>query len=340
MDCFYAAVEIRDDPSLKGKPVAVGGRAEGRGVLTTCNYVARKFGCRSAMPTFQALQKCPELIVLPTRFDVYRGESQRVRTIMRRFTHLIEPLSLDEAYLDVSELNSSGASLAQEIRHQIHEETGLTASAGIAPNKFLAKIASDWRKPDGQFEIRDDEVAAFVHELPVKKIWGVGKATEARMHILGIHTCADLQKISLPDLTREFGKFGLQLHQLSHGIDSRDVESHRERKSLSTERTFEANLTLVEQGRDRLHALYAELIADCEGPHRDRVISKAFVKLKFADFSKTSAECRMPTLEEPIFIDLLDTAWARGKGRPVRLLGIGVRFAPLVGGPVQMEMFE
>ncbi len=340
MDCFYAAIEVRDDPPLSGKPVAVGGSSRQRGVLTTCNYEAREYGCRSAMPTFKALQLCPRLIVLPTRFDVYRNESQRIRGIFRRFTEFVEPLSLDEAYLDVSHLNSSGEAVAREIRYQIREETGLTASAGIAPNKFLAKIASDWRKPDGQFEIREEEIASFVHDLPVSKIWGVGKATAEKLYAQGVRTCGDLQSVSLPDLTRQFGKFGAQLHQLCRGIDSREVEPHRERKSLSTERTFEINITLLPECAERLKDLYTELAADYQAKHRDRSIAKAFVKLKFSDFSRTTAECKISGLEEPPFHDLLEKAWKRGHNKPVRLLGVGLRFEPPPGESMQLEMFD
>ena len=172
MDCFYAAIEVRDDPSLKGKPVAVGGRR--RGVLATASYEARKFGCRSAMPTFRALEICPDLIVLPPRFEVYMEESRKVRAIFRGFTELVEPLSLDEAYLDVSQRVEEGADLATEIRSRIEKKTGLLASAGIAPNKLLAKIASDWNKPNGQYELRPGEIEEFLEHLPVKRLHGVG----------------------------------------------------------------------------------------------------------------------------------------------------------------------
>lgn len=340
MDCFYAAIEIRDNPALKGKPVAVGGSAEKRGVLTTCNYEARKFGCHSAMPTFQALRRCPGLILLPTRFDVYRRESLRIREIMESFTSAIEPLSLDEAYLDVSGLNSSAAAVASEIRFRIRNETQLTASAGIAPNKFLAKIASDWEKPDGQFEIRAAEVDAFVRDLPVSKIWGVGKATAAKLRRQNIVTCADLRRVALPELSRRFGKFGLQLYQLCRGIDEREVAPHRERKSLSNETTFEANLTSLDECAGHLLELYAELAADFDRNHRDRTINKAFVKLKFFDFTKTTAECGAAALDAAPFIELLEKAWKRGKDKPVRLIGVGVRFAPPEEKNFQLDMFS
>ena len=173
MDCFYAAIEERDDPALRGKPVAVAGK-DRRSVLTTANYEARKFGCRSAMPVFKALELCPHLTIVPVRFEAYRAESARIRAIFGRFTELIEPLSLDEAYLDVSHLQSGGAAIAREIRAQISEETGLTASAGISSNKLIAKIASDWNKPNGQFEVKPEDIPAFIAALPVGRLWGVG----------------------------------------------------------------------------------------------------------------------------------------------------------------------
>ena len=177
MDCFYAAIEVRDQPSLKGKPVGVGGARDRRGVLTTCNYEAREFGVRSAMPTFMALQRCPNLIILPTRFDVYRKESAVIREILHRFTPLVEPLSLDEAYLDVTAHPGAPGPLAQVIRGLIFRKTKLTASAGIGPNKLVAKIASDLKKPNGQFEVKQEEVPEFMEKLPVRKLWGIGDVT-------------------------------------------------------------------------------------------------------------------------------------------------------------------
>src|SRR5438094_796845 len=207
MDCFYAAIEVRDCPELRGKPIGVGGARDRRGVLTTASYEARAFGVRSAMPTFIALQKCPQLIVVPTRFDVYRRESQRIREIFHAFTELIEPLSLDEAYLDVSHLPYDPAAVAGEIRERIFEQTQLTASAGIAPNKMLAKIASDLNKPNGQFEIKPHEVDAFVQSLPVRKIWGIGQVSAEKLERRGIKTCGHLRRFSRVELHGMFGKF-------------------------------------------------------------------------------------------------------------------------------------
>lgn len=339
MDCFYAAIEMRENPSLAGKPIAVGG-SSGRGVLTTCNYEARKYGCRSAMPSFKARELCPDLILLPVRFDLYRKESARIREIFSRFTALIEPLSLDEAYLDISHLESDAASVAWEIREQIRTETGLTASAGIAPNKFLAKIASDWNKPDGQFEVREQEKLQFLTELPVEKIWGVGKRTAERLHAHGIPTCGAMRERNEMELIRSFGKFGRSLYRLCRGIDDRPVNPNRERKSLSNERTFHHNLISIDEGLERLEELIAELQDDYSAKHTDRTIRECVVKLKFADFQITSAQSASAEIEPDLFRQLLAEAWDRGEGKSVRLIGAGVRFKPLAKGAAeQLEMF-
>jgi DNA polymerase-4 len=328
MDCFYAAIEIRDHPELKGKPVAVGG-SSGRGVLTTCSYEARKFGCHSAMPTFKALRLCPDLILMPVRFDVYRKESARIRSIFQRFTDLIEPLSLDEAFLDITSLRSSGASVAGEIRDIIHEETELTASAGIAPNKMLAKIASDWRKPDGQFQIEPEDIAAFMRPLPVKKLWGVGKVTAKQLEAMGALTCGDLQEIDVHRLAREFGKFGPELSQMARGLDDRKVNPSRERKSLSNERTYVENVRSANDGIAKLEPLLDELEEDLrKEKNRLRTIRTLVLKLKFEDFSRTTIERAADHVDRELFQTLLHEAWPRGGGKSIRLIGAGVRFQP------------
>lgn len=339
MDCFYAAIELRERPELIGKPVAVGGTS-GRGVLTTCNYEAREFGCRSAMPAFKARALCPDLILLPTNFALYQKESRRIREIFGQFTSLIEPLSLDEAYLDVSHLDSETSTIAWEIRERIRLETGLTASAGIAPNKFLAKIASDWRKPNGQYEIRPDEIDDFLSTLPVKKIWGVGKRTAQRLNEAGIQTCGELRERSEVELVRRFGKFGRSLHRLCQGIDDRPVNPHRDRKSLSNERTFRENLTDLDEGLEKLDALIEELREDLSGRHEEREIRECVVKVKFEDFQITSAQRPAESVVATDLRELLAEAWERGNGKSVRLIGAGVRFRPLpTNGVEQLEMF-
>jgi DNA polymerase IV len=337
MDCFYAAIEVRDRPSLRGKPVGVGGARDRRGVLTTCNYEARKFGVRSAMPTFMALQRCPDLIVLPTRFDVYRREAAVIRGILHRFTSLIEPLSLDEAYLDVTEHPGAPGPLAQVIRGTIFRKTKLTSSAGIGPNKLIAKIASEINKPNGQFEVTPEQVPEFMEKLPVRKIWGIGEKTERKLEELGVKTCGALQRFSRSELVDLFGKFGLELYDLCRGIDHRPVEPDRPRKSLSTEETFPADLTTVDQCEEKLEELFQELMADLAQKESTRDITKIFVKLKFNDFTRTTAERAglAPTLAD--FHSLLAEAFAR-TGKPVRLIGLGVRFSETTPANAQMDL--
>lgn len=337
MDCFYAAIEERENPSLKGKPVAVGGESR-RGVLTTANYAARKFGCRSAMPVYKALELCPQLILLPVRFDLYRAVSSRIRAIFGRFTELIEPLSLDEAYLDVSHLQTGGAVIAREIRAQIREEVGLAASAGIAPNKLVAKIASDWNKPDGQFEVLPDEVDAFVAALPVGRLWGVGRKSREHLSALGVETCADLRRFDKIELARRFGKWGLELWNLCRGIDDREVSANRTRKSLGSEQTFSENRVALVELLAPMRELLVGLKEDLAQHHADRAIKSLVVKLKFADFERTTAERAHPSIDESVFEELLTEAWNRGNGRAVRLIGVALRFEdPDV--PEQMEFF-
>ena len=326
MDCFYAAIEVRDRPALRGKPVGVGGARDRRGVLTTCNYEARKFGVHSAMPTFMALQRCPSLIVLPTRFDVYRREAAVVREILHRFSSLVEPLSLDEAYLDVTADRGAPGQLAQVIRDLIFQKSKLTSSAGVGPNKLIAKIASARCKPNGQLEVTVEEVPGFMKDLSVREIWGIGQKTEKRLWELGVKTCGDLQRFPRPELVDLFGKFGSELFDLCRGIDDRPVEPDRPRKSLSTEETFVSDLETLEQCEERLAELFQDLMADLAQKETNRRVTKIFVKLKFADFTRTTVERAglEPTLQA--FGTLLAEAFAR-TGKRVRLIGVGVRFA-------------
>ena len=338
MDCFYAAIEMRERPALRGKPVGVGGARDRRGVLTTCNYEARKFGVRSAMPTFMALQRCPNLIVLPTRFDVYRREAAVIREILYRFTSIIEPLSLDEAYLDVTAHPGAPGPLAEVIRKTILQTTKLTASAGIGPNKLIAKIASEINKPNGQLEVKPEEVPEFMKDLPVRKIWGIGEKSERKLEELGVKTCGDLQRFSRAELVNVFGKFGLELYDLCRGIDERPVDPDRPRKSLSTEETFAVDLTTPEQCEEKLEELFQDLMADLAQKESTREITKIFVKLKFNDFTRTTAERAglVPTPEG--FRSLLDEAFSR-TGKPVRLIGVGVRFAETAPEEAQMNFW-
>lgn len=336
MDCFYASVEIRERPELRDKPVAVGG-SSGRGVLTTCNYVARKYGIRSAMPVFKARNLCPNLIVLPVRMDLYRKFSQQIRSIFQTYTDLIEPLSLDEAYLDVSHIKKRGALIAQEIRDRIYKETGLTASAGVGPNKLIAKIASDWNKPNGQCVVSPSRVDAFMKELPVRCLWGVGPKSFARLSEMSVKTCGDLQSLEKTELASEFGSFGLELYNLSRGIDRRPVLANRIRKSLSNETTFSKDIETLEACENALEDQHKDLLKELQEKSVDRKVAKVFVKLKFSDFRRTTAEVKNQQPDIDSYRQLLREAWGRS-GQPVRLLGLGVRFADIGDMTTQLEL--
>lgn len=250
MDCYFAAVEMRDFPEYRGKPLAVGGSSDRRGVISTCSYEARKFGVRSAMATAYAFKLCPDLILVPGRMQVYKDVSLQIREIFSRYTPLIEPLSLDEAYLDVSECQQykgSATLIAQAIRSDILAETGLTASAGIAPVKFLAKVASDLNKPNGQYVITPETLPDFVKTLSLRKIPGVGKVTAEKLSSLGLNTCGDVQAYSKPELLARFGKFGGVLIERSQGIDERGISADRERKSVGVETTLAKDIYSLEQ---------------------------------------------------------------------------------------------
>lgn len=328
MDCFFAAVEMRDDPSLRDIPMAIGGSRDRRGVISTANYPARKYGVRSAMPTGMALKLCPHLRLLPGRYEVYKEASSQIRAIFSRFTSLIEPLSLDEAYLDVTDsthCQGSATLIAQEIRATIYRETQLTASAGIAPIKFLAKIASDLNKPDGQFVITPAHMSDFLLALPLAKIPGVGKVSAKKLEELGLHTCGDVQKADLALLLKRFGKFGRILWERSHGIDERGVVVERERKSLGVERTLADDIDSWERCLEIIDYLYAELDRRLTQIRPDKHIARQGVKLKFSDFQQTTQEHVWPVLNKDDMIAVARKTWdERRAGRGVRLVGLHV----------------
>src|SRR5580704_6598767 len=283
MDAFYASVEQRDDPQLRGKPVVVAWRGS-RSVVCAASYEARKFGVRSAMPAVQAERLCPNAVFLPPDFSRYRAVSRQVRDLFRRHTDLIEPLSLDEAYLDVTE-NKTGlptaTQVARSIRSQIRVELQLTASAGVAPNKFLAKIASDWKKPDGLFVIQPEEVESFLPPLPVGRLPGVGKVTEEKLKGLDIHTIADLRRLELPALENRFGRYGVRLYELARGIDESLVVPDRPTQSISAEDTFEHDVPLAET--EPMIRRLAELTW-AASRKETRVARTVVLKLKTAEF--------------------------------------------------------
>ncbi len=341
-DSFYASVEIRDRPDLAGRPVAVGGAPERRGVIATCNYEARRYGVHSAMPSAHALRLCPDLVVLRPDMDRYREASRSVYGIFRRFTDGIEPLSLDEAYLDVTGselLHGSATLIAGAIRNSVRREIGITVSAGIAPNKFLAKVASDWNKPDGQFVVRPEDVEAFVRRLPVRRLPGVGPAMAGKLADLGVHNCDDLRALDPVLLHARCGSFATRLKELAWGNDTREVRPRSQRKSVSVEETYATDIADLAGCRRALRELVARLGERLARVDPDARISRCFVKVRFDDFTTTTAEhaATDPTREQ--FERLLEAAWERGR-RPVRLLGLGVGFRDTDAPGRQLPLFE
>ncbi|MDV3505075.1 DNA polymerase IV [Marinobacter sp. M-5] len=343
-DCFYAAVEMRDDPSLREVPLAVGGEG-GRGVVTTCNYRARAFGVRSAMPGGEARRLCPGLVTVPPDMARYRAVSQQVMAILRELTDLVEPLSLDEAFLDVSDVadhQGSATLMARYLRRRVREEVGITISAGVAPNKFLAKIASDWEKPDGLFVIRPQDVDGFVAQLPVEKLFGVGQVTAGKLHGLGVATCGDLQAIGADVLMDRFGKQGYRLHEMAFGRDERPVVVSRIAKSLSVERTFSQDLPDKAACETVMASLVADLNLRLGRKARNKPIHKLFIKIRYSDFSTHTLERVREQVQQPAMEDfrpLLDEL-VTDTERPVRLLGLGVRFRNDESPITQLRLFD
>jgi len=326
MDAFYASVEQHDNPALKGLPVAVGG--DHRGVVAAASYEARKYGVRSAMPSKTAKEKCPHLIFVPPRFARYKEISKKIREIFYEYTDLVEPLSLDEAYLDVTENKKeieSANQIAKEIRQKIFEQTGLTASAGISINKFLAKVASDINKPNGQKTIHPDKVEKFLEELPVEKFYGVGKVTANKMYSLAIYKGIDLKKRSADDLTRLFGKSGKYYYDVVRGIHTSEVKPHRIQKSVAVERTFFEDLSDQQQIDEKLQNLSEELQARLQ---KNNVLGRSLtLKIKYKDFSLFT---RSFTKEEYFssaeqYFSTSKKLWElRPFDKAVRLLGLSV----------------
>ncbi|MGH1486320.1 MAG: DNA polymerase IV [Cellvibrionaceae bacterium] len=341
-DCFFVALEMRDDNDLRGIPVAVGGDPGRRGVISTCNYEARAFGVRSAMASAHAKRLCPQLIILPHNSLKYREASAEMRRIFLDYTDNIEPLSLDEAYLDVTATHhclGSATLIAKEIRRRIEREVGITVSAGVAVNKFLAKVASDWQKPDGLTVIEPDRIKFFLKQLPVSCIPGVGPSSLKKLCSRGITTCYDLQQLPLEQLVQCFGKFGQRLYDVSRGDDNRPVKSRELRKSLSVEHTFSHDIEQREQCYPLLSELADKLSGRLGKVDRKQSITKCFVKIKFAGFERTTIEANAKSISLPLLNQLFSQAWERYK-KPVRLLGVGVRFdAPEPSAHQQITLF-
>jgi DNA polymerase-4 len=328
MDAFFASIEQRDFPALRSKPIAVGGGNE-RGVVSAASYEARKFGVRSAMSGKMARKLCPNIIFVSHRFEVYMAVSRQIMSIFHEFTDLVEPLSLDEAFLDVTEnkLNIPSASiLAKKIKEQIKTQTGLTASAGVSYCKFLAKIASDYNKPDGFFLIKPNEAESFLENLPIEKFFGIGKVTAEKMHKLGIHRGKDLKALPMSELARLFGKIGSLLYQLVRGIDQREVVPDRTRKSIGAEATFAEDIYLLKDLHKELAEIANELFS--------RVLkAKTYgftftLKVKFSDFkviTRSKTFFHLITSEQEILenayemLNLLDL-----KNKKIRLLGLSI----------------
>lgn len=341
-DCFYAAVEVRDNPALLGKAIAVGGSATRRGVIATASYEARKFGVHSAMASATALKRCPNLILIPGRMSVYREASRQMHEIFNDYTDRIEPLSLDEAFLDVSQCprcHGSATLIAQEIRQRVADTIGITVSAGIAPNKFIAKIASDLNKPNGQYVVTPQQVDGFLQKMPVNRIWGVGKVTAQRLEQQGIKTCADVRAYDIFQFVTMFGQFGDHIHKLAHGIDDRPVVSEWRRKSVSVENTYDQDLPDLASCLLRLPDLLESLRIRLQRLDTDYRIHNCFLKMKFFDFNQTTIERQQtsPNLED--YGQLCEEAWQRA-AIPVRLLGLGVRLTDLTDTSGQMDLFE
>ena len=328
MDQFFAAVEQRDNPELRGKPIAVG-HDEPRGVVSTASYEARKFGVHSAQSIQMAKRLCPQLIIIQPHFHKYKEVSGEIRAIFQNYTDLIEPLSLDEAFLDVTE-NKKGMTMAvdiaKEIKQRIKQTTGLTASAGVSYCKFLAKIASDWRKPDGLTVIHPDKALEFISQLQVQKIWGVGQKTAEKMHRMGIFTGADLRQHSLARLTQEFGKMGQLFYDFARGIDDRPVISEWERKSVSCEQTFETDISEPSAVTIELYHTVLELVRRIEkSGFEGRTLT---LKVKFLDFQQITRSITVDRILRtkddilPLAKQLMRDVEYRS--HPIRLLGLGV----------------
>ena len=330
MDAFYASVEVREQPGLAGRPVIVGGSPRGRGVVSAANYEARRFGVHSAMPTARAMRLCPDAVWLPVRMKLYSAVSRQIREIFYRYSPLVEPLSLDEAFLDVTastRLFGSATEIASSIKQAIKNELSLVASVGIAPNKFIAKIASDLDKPDGFVEVKPEEVRAFLDPLPVSRVWGVGKATGKELDRLGISRIEQLRQQTETVLVDRFGKFGSHLWRLANGMDERPVVSDSEAKSISNETTFEHDIS----NHDTLRAWLMELTEQvCWRLRQHDLYGRTVqIKLRFADFSTITRSHTLPEATHQTkqvwqaVLELFEQAMQR-ESRPLRLVGVGV----------------
>jgi DNA polymerase-4 len=326
-DCFFAAVEMRDNPQLCHVPIAIGGHSDRRGVISTCNYPARKLGIHSAMATAQALKKCPELILLPGNMALYRDVSNQVMAVIRQYGIAFEQVSVDEAYVEL-EPNESAIEVGERIRAEVEARVGITVSVGAAPNKFLAKIASDWNKPNGLFAVKPHKVDAFVAQLEVRKIPGIGPKTAERLAAQGIVLCSDAQQYSLIELVNLFGRTGVTLFKRCRGQDDRILSADRIRKSISVEHTFAKDLYLAQELDDEVKILWEKFLQRTDKANIDSRSLAPFVKVKFNDFSQTTLADHLQMVSLEAFRQLLQQARLRNDSdeiQGVRLIGIGGR---------------
>ena len=343
MDSFFASLEIREKPHLKKRPVAVGGKADERGVLTTCNYIARKYGLHSAMSSKKALQICKDLVILPVNITKYKEVSKEIFKIFKCYTKKVEPISIDEAYLDVSHSDycrGDPEEMARQIRSCIKNDFDITASAGISSNKLVAKICSDWKKPDNQFSVCDSEISNFMKNVPLRNIPGIGKMNYEKCKSLKMEMCSDMYDMSELDLVNLFGSYGFTLFKLIRGLDDREVEINKIRKSISVEDTFIKDLHEIESCKVKIYDLHKRLVERCRNADvNSREIKEIFLKIKFNNFETITRQKRCESLEVSEFVGLF-TKNIQNIDRPIRLIGVGFKLKELQNDSVQYDIFN
>jgi len=343
MDSFFASIEIRDNSTLHNKPVAVAGKANERGVLTTCNYIARKFGLHSAMPTKKAMQLCKDLVIVPVNIEKYKKESIEIFKIFNCYSKKIEPVSIDEAYIDVTDSDYCSGDpeiMASQIRSCIKKDFGITASAGISVNKLISKICSDWRKPDNQFSICDDEVSCFIKNVNLNKIPGIGKVNFEKCRNLDLQICADMYSYSSGDLSDIFGSYGNNLYKLIRGIDHREVETNRVRKSISVEDTFIEDIESIVECKTNISQLYKKLTSRCQNLEISlELVKEIFIKIKFSNFESITRQTKCNNLNLNQYIKLFDSN-TDVITKPIRLLGLGFTLKQDNKNVIQYDIFD
>ena len=343
MDSFFASLEIRDRPELKNKPVAVGGKADERGVLTTCNYLAREFGLHSAMPTKKALSLCKKLIILPVDIDKYKRESNEIFKVFKCYSKKIEPVSIDEAYIDVTNsdyCNSDPEEMANQIRSCIWKDFKITASAGISCNKLIAKICSECKKPNNQFCLSDDQVPDFIKNVRLNKIPGIGKVNYEKCINLNMEYCKDMYIYTVNELETIFGSFGSNLYYSIRGIDQRDVITDRVRKSISVEDTFLEDINDLDVCIHKIQLLYKKLSYRCENNRISKnLVKEIFIKVKFNDFRSISRQCKCNHIYLEKYIELFNNNF-KNSIKPIRLLGLGFTIKDTKLDTIQYDIFD